>query len=259
MTERLQLDVDGHVLCVGLDRADKMNAFDLTMLRELAEAYARLEADPELRVLLLYSTGPNFTAGLDLAEVGPAVESGAALFPEGAPDPLDMFGPRRTKPVVAAARGWCLTIGIELLLACDIRLAADDTRFGQIEVKRGIMPFGGATLRFPAMSGWGNAMRYLLTGDRFDAQEALRIGLVQEVTSADDVFHVAREIAQRVAAQAPLAVQATLQNAKIAAERGHDAAREALMGPARDLMRTEDAKEGMLSFVERRDANFVGR
>ena len=259
MSQRIQLDVDGHVLCVGLDRADKMNAFDLAMLRELSAAFAQLEADPELRVLLLYSTGPNFTAGLELTEVGPAVDRGERLFPEGAPDPLDLFEPRRTKPVVIAVRGWCLTIGIELLLAADVRLAADDTRFGQIEVKRGIMPFGGATLRFPALTGWGNAMRYLLTGDRFDAAEALRIGLVQEVCAPDQLFDVARELAHRIAAQAPLAVQATLQNARIAAERGHDAAREALMGPARELMRTEDAKEGLASFLERRDAEFSGR
>lgn len=259
MTAPLQIDVDGHVLCVGLDRNDKMNAFSLDMLRGLGEAYARFEADPELRVMLLYSTGATFTSGLDLAEVGPAVERGDPLFPDGAPDPLDMFGPRRTKPVVVAVRGWCLTIGIELMLASDIRLAADDTRFGQIEVKRGIMPFGGATLRFAAMTGWGNAMRYLLTGDQFDAKEALRIGLVQEVHPADEVFDRARELAQRIAAQAPLAVQATLRNARLAVEQGAQAAREQLMGPARDLMRTEDAKEGVMSFIERRDAKFTGR
>lgn len=258
MSASTRTDVDGRVFCVGLDRPDKMNAFDLDMLRGLAEAYTRFEADPELWVMLVYATGPNFTAGLDLAEVGPAVERGDRLFPEDGVDPLDLFGARRTKPVVMAARGWCLTIGIELMLAADVRVAADDTKFGQIEVKRGIMPFGGATLRFPALTGWGNAMRYLLTGDTFDAAEAHRIGLVQDVHPADEVFDRARALAQRIAAQAPLAVRATRQSAQVAVEQGAAAARDQLMAPARDLMRTDDAREGVASFLERRDARFSG-
>ena len=260
MTEpRLRIDIDGHVLCVGLDRPAKKNAFDLQMLRELSAAYAQLEDDPELRVLYLYSTSASFTTGLDLAEVGPAVKGGGALFPADGVDPLDLFGRRRSKPVVMAVRGWCLTIGVELLLAADIRLAADDTRFGQIEVKRGIMPFGGATLRFAATTGWGDAMRYMLTGDEFGAAEALRIGLVQEVTAPDAVFDAGRAIAQRVAAQAPLAVQATLRNARVAAEAGAEAAKAPLMTEARGLMDSEDAHEGLMSFVERREARFTGK
>jgi len=258
-TRRVRIETEGQVCLVGLDRAEKMNAFDLQMLRELSEAYGEFEANPELRCALLYARGDNFTAGLDLAEVGPAVAEGQVLFPEHGIDPLDLAHPRRTKPVVCAVKGYCLTIGVELLLASDIRLAARGTTLAQMEVCRGIMPFGGATLRFPQVAGWGNAMRYLLTGDRFDADEALRIGLVQEVVELETLQDRALEIARKVAAQAPLAVRQTRMASRLAVEKGRSAALVSLMDQARELMHTQDAKEGVLSFLERRKANFKGK
>ena len=111
----------------------------------------------------------------------PVFASGAFPIPDGGRDPLGVYGPPVTKPVVIAIQGICYTIGIELMLAADIRVAARTARFGQLEIKRGIFPFGGATFRLPQRVGWGNAMRWLLTGDEFGADEAHRIGLVQEV------------------------------------------------------------------------------
>jgi enoyl-CoA hydratase len=256
---RVSFETRGHVALIGLQRADKRNAFDLQMLRELAEAYTRFEDDAELRVALVFAHGEHFTAGLDLAEVGPAVRGGGALFPAGSVDPLGLGDRVRTKPVVMAARGYCLTIGIELLLSADIRVAADDTRFGQIEINRGIMPFGGATLRLPQVAGWGDAMRWLLTGDLFGADEALRIGLVQEVAPAGTERDVALGIAETIASRAPLGVQATLRSSRAMLDLGPTRASEALLGEARALMDTEDAAEGLRSFVERREAVFRGR
>jgi enoyl-CoA hydratase/carnithine racemase len=146
-----------------------------------------------------------------------------------------------------------------MMLAADIRLCAEGTRFGQIEINRGIFPFGGATIRLPQIAGWGNAMRWLLTGDRFDAQEALRIGLVQEVLPAEQLRSKAIEIAKTVAKQAPLGVQATLRSARTAAHEGVDAAVAELLVIARELMDTEDAAEGIRSFIERREGEFKGR
>jgi enoyl-CoA hydratase/carnithine racemase len=229
------------------------------MLRELAEAYTYYEENPELRCAHLFAHGSNFTSGLDLAEVGPAVAAGGSLWPEGEVDPLQISGAARTKPLVFAAQGWCLTIGTELALASDIRLAATGTRFGQIEIKRGIFPFGGATLRLPLVAGWGNAMRYLLTGDVFEADEAHRIGLVQEVVEEEELFERSLALAEKVAAQAPLAAQATLVSARMAVEDSFQAASEGLIPEAQRLMETRDAHEGMMSFVERRDARFEGR
>ena len=257
--ETLTVETREHLVVVSLNRPGKLNAFDLTMLRELSQAYTDYERDPDLWCLLLVAHGDHFTAGLDLAQVGPAVASGQPLFPDGAVDPLDLTDPRRTKPVVIAVHGWCLTIGVELCLAADIRIAAMGTRFKQMEVQRGIMPFGGGTLRWPQVAGWGNAMRWLLTGDEFDAAEAMRIGLVQEVVEGDLLFERALWIAERVAAQAPLAVQATRASAMTAMEQGPEAAKQGLVDEARRLMGTQDAREGMLSFMERRPARYRGR
>lgn len=256
---RVRVERDGHVHLIGLDRADKRNAFDLRMLRELAEAYTAFEEDDEARAAVVYAEGDHFTAGLDLAEVGPAVATGAPLFPEDSVDPLGLHGRVRSKPVVMAASGWCLTIGIELLLAADVRVAASDTRFGQIEINRGIFPFGGATIRLPLVAGWGNAMRWLLTGDVFDAPEALRIGLVQEVVEPGAQKAAALAIAKTIASRAPLGVRATLASSRATLEDGPDAAAALLLAQARELMGSDDAAEGLRSFVERRDAKFTGR
>ena len=146
-----------------------------------------------------------------------------------------------------------------MLLAADIRVASQNATFAQIEIKRGIFPFGGATIRFPQVAGWGNAMRWLLTGDEFDAAEALRIGLVQEVTPHGEQLAKAVEIAESVARQAPLGVRATIESARRSQAEGFDSAVKALTPQILELFGTEDAREGVASFLERRDGHFVGR
>jgi enoyl-CoA hydratase/carnithine racemase len=250
----------GHILLIGLNRPEKRNAADFDLLSRLADAYGELERDPELRVGLVHGVGDHFTAGLDLADLGPRIGADGLSFvgPDGI-DPWQVSGTPLTKPVVIAVQGTCLTLGVELILASDIAVAARGTRFGQIEVTRGILPFGGATLRFPRAVGWGNAMRHILTGDLFDAAEAHRIGLVQEVVDDGTQFDRALEVAERIAAQAPLAVQAALANAKRAVRAG-DAAAEAELQPALvRLAASEDARIGMEAFLTRTEAQFVGR
>src|SRR5205807_1489539 len=165
---------------------------------------------------VLFAHGEHFTAGLELTQFADSLGQGLQTFPAGAIDPLGLTGPRLSKPMVCAVQGICFTIGIELLLATDIRVAASNTRFAQIEIKRGIYPVGGATIRFVREAGWGNAMRYLLTGDEFNATEAWRIGLVQEVVEPGQQVTRATELAQVVSAQAPLGVRATLKSARVA-------------------------------------------
>ena len=257
---RVSVERDGHVLLIGLNRPDKRNAADFAMLQQLSLAYAELENDPELRVGFVFAHGDHFTGGLDLADVGPRIGAdGLDITADGGIDPWQVSGVALSKPVVIAVQGTCLTLGVELVLSADIAVAASSTRFGQIEVARGILPFGGATVRFPRAVGWGNAMRWMLTGDLFDAAEALRIGLVQEVVADGEQYDRGLELARRVAAQAPLAVQATLANARLAV-RDSDAAAEAALQP--ELVRlagSDDAAIGLQAFVTRQPAEFVGR
>jgi len=250
----------GHVLLIGLNRPEKRNAADLAMLQQLSLAYGELDRDPGLRVGLVYAVGDHFTAGLDLADIGPRLgPDGIDMVPHGGINPWQVDGRAVSKPVVMAVQGTCLTLGIELMLASEITVAAASTRFGQIEVARGILPFGGATIRFPRAVGWGNAMRWILTGDMFDAAEALRIGLVQEVVPDGTEFDRALELAGRIAAQAPLAVQATLANARDAVRLGDAVAEAGLQPTLGVLAASEDARIGMDAFRTRTPAEFVGR
>jgi len=249
-----------HILLIGLNRTEKRNAADLQLLQELSLAYGELQRDPDLRCGLVFAHGDHFTGGLDLADVGPRITAaGLDIVPDGGINPWQVSGETLTKPVVIAVQGICLTLGIELILASDIAIAAESSSFAQIEVARGILPFGGATIRLPRAVGWGNAMRWILTGDTFDASEALRIGLVQEVVPTGRQYARALELAERISAQAPLAVQAALANAKLAVRDGDAAAEEQLQPELVRLVKTEDSKIGMQAFLSRSEAHFVGR
>ena len=250
----------GPLLLMGLNRPAKRNAFNLAMIVQLAAAYHELEADDDLRCGVLFAYGDHFTGGLDLAEVGPRVRQGGIDFSgPGRRDPWRKDGVWTT-PVVAAVQGWVMTLAIELLLAADIRIAASDSRFAQLEIRRGIYAFGGATIRLPRDAGWGNAMRWLLTGEEYDAAEALRIGLVQEVVEPGRQLDRAVELAEAIATKsAPLGVKTTLASAHRARLDGEAAAFARLDSDMADLFDTEDGREGLMSFVERREAKFVGR
>jgi enoyl-CoA hydratase len=256
---QVHLERRDHVLLIGLDRAAKRNAFDLPLWHALCAAYGELDRDPELRVGVLHALGDHFTGGLDLPQWGAVFASGHFPLPDGGLDPLGLVGPRLTKPIVAAIQGTCLTIGIELMLATDVRVAATTARFGQIEVKRGIYPVGGATLRFPREVGWANAMRWLLTGDEFDAKEALRIGLVQEVVDHGTQLARATELAQTIAAQAPLGVFATLASSRAALPATEAIAAARLLVDLAPLLASEDMQEGLRAFLARQPGKFRGK
>jgi enoyl-CoA hydratase len=253
------VDQQDHVLRIGLNRTAKRNAFNVEMLEELGRAYELLERNDNLRAGVLYAHGDNFTAGLDLADVGPRLLEGSLDWPADARNPWRNDGRPWTKPIVAAVHGWCLTLGIELLLAADIRIASADARFAQLEVQRGIYPFGGATTRLPRDAGWGNAMRWLLTGDEFDAAEALRIGLVQEVVEPGQQRDRAIELARQMLQCSPTALRHTIANARLALDENEPAAIAAIPAMDKIVQATDDFKEGIASFIERRPAVFTGR
>jgi enoyl-CoA hydratase len=254
------LERRGHVLLIGLNRPEKRNAFNLAMIDQLTRAYHVLETDEWLRCGVLYAHGEHFTGGLDLAEVGPVIREGRLeLSGPGRRDPWRKDG-IWTTPIVVAVQGWVMTLAIELLLAADIRIAAADARFAQLEIRRGIYPFGGATVRLPRDAGWGNAMRWLLTGEEYDAAEAHRIGLVQEVVEPGRQLDRAIELAEAIATRsAPLGVRTTLESAHRARLEGEQAAFARLEPDMVALFESDDGHEGLASFVERRDANFTGQ
>lgn len=259
-------NVDGRIVTekrgrvfIKLDRPQKLNGFSVKMIKELAAAYTAFEADAEAWVGLLCAEGAHFTAGLQLDQIGPYMARGESLWPDGAIDPFGLREPKRSKPLVAAVQGITYTIGIELMLVADVVVAAHDCRFSQLEVKRGIMATGGATIRMAERAGWGNAMRYLLTGDEFDVTTALRLGFVQEVAPTGLQFDRAMEIASRIAAQAPLAVRATIASTRKMVEQGQNAAVAEFRSVQAALANSADAKEGVASFVDKRDAQFVGK
>ena len=253
---------DGHLLLIGINRPAKYNGFTPRMFRELAEAYTLLDDDPALRVGVLHALGPHFTAGLDLPTIAPLMQRGEKAIPLGLVEPMDLGTQgyrRRTKPMVVAVKGITYTLGIELMLGADIVVAADNCRFSQLEVKRGIMATGGATLRMAERAGAGNALLHLLTGDEFGAAEALRLNFVQKLVPAGEELEAALAIARSIAEQAPLAVLATRRNVMKAIEQGPLAAMDEFIAVQQTLSCSEDAAEGVRAFVDKRPAHFAGR
>jgi len=255
-TGRIATERRGHLYLIAIDRPAKYNGFTPKMCRELAHAYTDYEADATLRCAVLHAEGDHFTAGLELSAFDITEPE---FFPRDLVDPFDLRPPYRRKPVVAAVKGICFTIGIELMLAADIVVAEEGTRFSQLEVKRGLMAFGGATIRFVERAGWGNAQRWLLTGDEFDAETALRLGFVQEVVPRGESLARALALAERIAKQAPLAVRASRENSAIAMRQGPEAAERAFRRQLAEIAPSEDFAEGVQSFIERREGVFKGR
>lgn len=253
----ISTEVRQHVLLIGFNRPEKYNGFTPTMAKQLIAALTRLDEEIELRVGVIFGHGDHFTAGLDLPKWTDDMENGVT----GTGEQIDMCGLMRAcrKPIVTAAHGISFTLGIEVALGGDIVIAADNCRFSQIEPKRGIMATGGATIRFVQRGGWGNAMYHLLTADEFDAEEGKRIGFVQEVVPVGQQLDRAIEIADSIAACAPLAVQATKASSRRYIDEGFAAAVAEFGNTQKELLATEDAKEGVQSFVERREARYTGR
>jgi enoyl-CoA hydratase/carnithine racemase len=256
---QISVEQRGRILLMGLDRPEKYNGFTPVMMRELTAAYTRLDEDPELWVGVLFGHGKHFTAGLDLPKWTEDMKGGRRERERA--DRVDPAGLARAcrKPIVTAVHGITYTLGIELMLAGDIVVAADDCRFSQLEPKRGIHATGGATIRFVERGGWGNAMYHLLTCDEFGAEEARRIGLVQEIVPRGAELTRALELAEQIAALAPKAVQATKASSRRYLHEGFAATVAAFGADQAALAKSDDAREGVASFVERREPRFTGR
>lgn len=256
-TGEVRTRTEGRILQVTIDNVAKRNAFVPEMMDQLSQALTRYDNDESLWVAVLSAEGEHFTAGLDMPKFfGPTANWKG--IPEGNVDP---FGMRRRcrKPVLTVVQGITYTIGIEMMLAGDIVIAADTARFCQMESKRGIAPLGGAHFRFLSRTGWGNAMYHLMLCDEFDAARALQIGLVQEVVPFGRHIERGMEVARLIAANAPLGLQVMKEAARKYVEAGEAAAIAMVPTIRARVIGTEDAQEGIRSFVERRAAVFQGR
>lgn len=257
--ETIVLERDGAVATVRLNRPSVLNALNQTMLDELAAAFAELDADDGVRAVILTGTGKAFAAGADIGELNALPSARAAEAQARKGQALTRALERMHVPVIAAVNGFALGGGCELAMACDIRIAGENARFGQPEVNLGLLPGYGGTQRTARLVGEGMAMYLCLTGEMIDAQEALRVGLVQRVVGFDELAPEARRIADLIASKAPLAVaaakRAIVQAGSLALDDG--LALEALLF-GRSVM-TDDFREGSSAFLEKRKADFKGR
>ncbi|MFC0402055.1 enoyl-CoA hydratase-related protein [Paraburkholderia rhizosphaerae] len=259
--EKLTIERRGEVVLLGINRPHIHNRIDPETYRKLARAYYDYEHDPSLRAAVLFGHGPNFSRGVDVEGFKELVLSGKPLLDgPNMIDPLAKETRPLKKPLIVVVHGDTWNLGHELHLVADIRIAAEDTEFGQDENSHGRFPGGGATIRFVREAGWGNAMRYMLTGQHWSAQEAYRMGVVQAVketqsAALDEGVAIARQIADC----APLGVQMTLRSSHLYIDPSETEALALLGTQYTELYRTQDFSEGRDAYSENRKPRFEGR
>lgn len=256
----VDVDIANRIAVVTLNRPEKLNAIDTAMRSELQAVWRAISADPDLLACIVTGAGDRaFCVGSDLAAT-PAGESGPAgeTFGPGGPDHL-LDGLNAEIPLIAAIGGYAVGGGLEIALACDIRICSDDAKFGLSEVQVGSMPGAGGTQRLPRVVGPSLAMQMMLTGERIDATRALAAGLVSEVLSRQSLVARARALAERISKNAPLAVRATKRVAQLAEDvplaEGLWVERMAFEA----IRASEDRAEGRAAFTEKRDPDYQGR
>lgn len=257
--ENIHVEKKNSIAYVTVNRPKAMNALNAATMEELRAAFTEIKQDASVRVVILTGTGDKaFIAGADIGEIATlSAESGKEFALRG--QAVFTLAENLGKPVIACINGFALGGGCELALACTIRLASENAKLGQPEVKLGVIPGFGGSQRLPRLVGKGIANQLLLTGEMISAQEAYRIGLVNEVTSPAELIPRAEAIAQKIIANAPLAVEYTLQavNEGMEIPLANGLAMEAeLFGKS---CGTEDKKEGTAAFLEKRKAGFRGR
>lgn len=257
--ERITYDVSGAVASITIAREDKLNALDSATIGELLRAFLVARADPAVRAIILTGSGPKaFVAGADIGEMAALSADESRRFAERGQQ-LTVLIESMPKPVIAAVNGFALGGGCEMALACHIRIASENARFGQPEVKLGLLPGFGGSQRLPRLVGKGRALELLLTGGMIDAAEAHRIGLVNAVVPAGESAAAARKMASTIAANAPLAIEYCMAAVQSGMEMPLEEAlrmEAALFGLC---FASDDMREGTKAFLEKRTPNFTGK
>jgi enoyl-CoA hydratase len=259
-TAKVTVERRGQIVLIGINRPYIQNRVDPETYLGLATAYYQYDHDPSLRAAVLFGHGDNFSRGIDVDAYQAFLATGRALLEGRTIDPLAKAGTKLTKPLVIVVHGDTWNMAHELSLVADIRIAAVDTRFGQDENTHGRFPGGGATVRFVREAGWGNAMRYMLTGDHWSAEEAYRMGVVQEIApSPANALERGVDIASKIAACGPLGIKTTLASAHLAIDSSQTEALLKLNAQYGALYRTEDFKEGRSAEAENRPPIYQGK
>ena len=259
---KLTIERRGQIALFGINRPNIQNRIDPETFESLGRAYYDYEHDPTLRVAILFGHGPNFSRGIDVDAFAARLRNGSSSARPNPRtiDPLGRSGPNLSKPVIVVAHGDTWNMAHELMLAADVRVASKDTNFGQDENTHGRFPGGGATIRFVREVGWGNAMRYMLTGDHWSAQEAFRMGEIQMIAATpEQAFDSATQIATRIAANAPLGIKTTLTSAHLALDQSEPVALSKLGEQYAVLYRTQDFVEGRRAEAEGRAPFYTGK
>ena len=246
-----------NIFFIDIDRPSKMNGFTPYMFEEMSKAFTEYENNNNALCAIVYTSGDNFCAGMDLKEMRNLLEKNDHSYINNNTliDPLGLNNPIRTKPLIVAVKGITFTYGLELMLAADIAIADKNTTFAMLEVKRGLLMTGGATIRFVERAGWSNAMKYLLTGIKFDSNEAFRMNLIQEMHESNDLFTRAVELAGLICSASPDAIKEVIKNSRIA-QINQNTAISQFDSVQNKLIKGKDFKEGLKSFLEKREPYF---
>ena len=257
--QTLLFEVKEAVAYVTINRPDKLNALNAQAKSELREAFEQCRTNDAISVVILTGAGEKaFVAGTDIRELTALNPETGKEFSEGGQSVFNLIE-NLGKPVIAAVNGYALGGGMELALACHIRIAGENAKFGQPEVNLGIIPGYGGTQRLARLVGKGRGMELILTGDQIDAQEALRIGLVNKVVPLPDLISTARAMAQKIASKGQIAVRMALKAVNMTHETNltdGQALEASLFGLC---CGTEDFKEGTKAFLEKRKAEFKNK
>ncbi len=263
-TEELLVEQADHILTITLNRPDRLNAISGPMLNALSSTLQAANIDPDVRVVILTGAGRGFCSGLDLKDQTAGGDGaiqpgrrGYQLFDLHNSPPIVIN--RMDKPIVCALNGAAAGYGMDLALGCDIRIASENAKLGAVFAKRGVLPESGGCWYLPRLLGWAKAAEVAFLGDVLDANRSLELGLVNKVVPHDDLMTEARKWATQIANNAPLSVQSTKRMMRLGQDETFEAAVDHIFLQLLPLFQSDDFKEGLSAFAERREPQFKGR